>query len=877
MKRHLHREPLPAARSSLPPVVLALLGALAAPKGVAGDYFNPAFLSSDPGAVADLSRFEGNGQAPGTYRVDVWLNSTFLATRDVTFNARPKTAVKSAAAQADDTDLIACLTPKALDAMGVNLQAFPSIASTKPDSCVDVAGAIPAATAAFDFEHQQLNLTIPQAAMRNSARGYIPPEQWDEGINALLLNYNFTGSNSRDRSEGGAADNSYFLGLHSGLNLGAWRVRDDSTWNYDSSSQDGKSDWQHISTYVQRDVIPLKGELTLGDSYTPSDVFDSLAFRGAQLASDDNMLPDSLKGFAPTLRGIAKSNAQVTVKQNGYTIYQSYVPPGPFAINDLYMTSSSGDLTVEVKESDGSVSSYTVPYSAVPILQREGRVKYAITAAQYRSNGDQQDDVNFVQGTLIWGLAHGVTVYGGTQLSDDYTAFALGSGVNMGDYGALSMDVTQATSTLADDSTHHGSSVRFLYAKSLNDYGTNFQLLGYRYSTSGFYTLDDTTYKQMDGYVVHTEDGDVNKTPDWTDYYNLYYTRRGKVQVNVSQQLDDYGSVFITGSQQSYWHTDETDTLLQLGYSGTWDGISYSVSYNYNKAPDAPQGDQIYAFSISLPIGQWLRPASDMTQSSHNAYATWSMSTDKHGNTTQNAGLNGTLLADNNLSYSVQQGYQNHGSGASGTASVEYDGAYGNANVGYNYSSNGDYQQVNYGLSGGVVAHRNGITLSQPLGDTNVLIAAPGASDVSVEDQPGIHTDWRGYAVVPYATTYRQNRMALDTNSLGDRMDIDDAVANVVPTQGALVRATFKARIGERALLTLMHHGKPVPFGAVVTRSDGGGDTIVGDSGETYLSGLSEQGSLTAQWGDGATKQCKANYQIPQSNQPLVRQKVECS
>lgn len=57
-------------------------------------------------------------------------------------------------------------------------------------------------------------------------------------------------------------------------------------------------------------------------------IFDSVSFRGVQLASDDNMLPDSLKGFAPVVRGIAKSNAQVTIKQNGYTIYQTYVSPG---------------------------------------------------------------------------------------------------------------------------------------------------------------------------------------------------------------------------------------------------------------------------------------------------------------------------------------------------------------------------------------------------------------------------------------------------------------------------------------------------------------------------------------------------------------------
>ncbi len=55
------------------------------------------------------------------------------------------------------------------------------------------------------------------------------------------------------------------------------------------------------------------------------------------------------------------------------------------------------------------------------------------------------------------------------------------------------------------------------------------------------------------------------------------------------------------------------------------------------------------------------------------------------------------------------------------------------------------------------------ITLSQPLGDTNVLIKAPGAGGVRIENQTGILTDWRGYAVMPYATVYRYNRIALFT------------------------------------------------------------------------------------------------------------------
>ncbi|MFP1484724.1 fimbria/pilus outer membrane usher protein [Escherichia coli] len=53
----------------------------------------------------------------------------------------------------------------------------------------------------------------------------------------------------------------------------------------------------------------------------------------------------------------------------------------------------------------------------------------------------------------------------------------------------MSLDVTHARSQLADDSRHEGDSIRFLYAKSMNTFGTNFQLMGYRYSTQGFIPL----------------------------------------------------------------------------------------------------------------------------------------------------------------------------------------------------------------------------------------------------------------------------------------------------------------------------------------------------------------------------------------------------
>ena len=165
-----------------------------------------------------------------------------------------------------------------------------------------------------------------------------------------------------------------------------------------------------------------------------------------------------------------------------------------------------------------------------------------------------------------------------------------------------------------------------------------------------------------------------------------------------------------------------------------------------------------------------------------------------------------------------------------------------------------------------MVGHENGITLSQPLGDTNVLIKAPGAGGVRIENQTGILTDWRGYAVMPYATVYRYNRIALDTNTMGNSIDVEKNISSVVPTQGAFVRANFDTRIGVRALITVTQGGKPVPFGSLVRENSTGITSMVGDDGQVYLSGAPLSGELLVQWGDGANSRCIAHYVLPKQS-----------
>ncbi|EML2681012.1 fimbrial biogenesis usher protein [Klebsiella michiganensis] len=828
-------------------------------------YFNPRFLSDDPTAVADLSGFE-NGQEipPGTYRVDIYLNDGYMTTRDVTFDAGDK-----------GKGLLPCLTRGQLASMGLSTSSIAGLGELPADSCVPLLEMIEDMTIRFDVAQQRLYLTIPQAFMGNRARGSIPPELWDDGINALLLNYNFTG-NTVHNDIGGSSNYAY-LNLQSGLNLGAWRLRDNTTWSYSSGSANNENQWQHINTWLERDVTPLRSRLTLGDSYTNGDIFDGINFRGVQLASDDNMLPDSQKGFAPVIHGIARGTAQVSIKQNGYEIYQSTVPPGPFTINVLYAAGNSGDLQVTIKEADGSSQVFTVPYSSVPVLQREGYSRYTVTAGEYRSGNNQQEKPKFFQGTLLQGLPAGWTLYGGTQLADRYHAFNLGVGKNMGELGALSLDVTQANATLPDDSDRQGQSVRFLYNKSLTDTGTNIQLVGYRYSTHGYFSFADTTYSRMSGYNVATQDGVIEVKPTFTDYYNLAYNKRGKIQASITQQLGRTATLYLNGSHQTYWGTGKADQQLQAGLNTAVNDINWTLSYSLTKNAWQQGRDQMLAVNVNIPFSHWLR--SDSKSAWRHASASSSMSNDLHGRMSTLAGLHGTLLEDNNLSYSMQTGYAGGGegnSGGTGYAALNYRGGYGNANVGYSRSDG--IKQLYYGLSGGVLAHADGVTLSQPMNDTVVLIKAPGADNVKVENQTGVQTNWRGYAVLPYATEYRENRVALDTNSLADNVDLDDAVASVVPTHGAIVRAEFKAHVGLKLLMSLIYNGKPVPFGALATPVGRQGSSIVADNGQVYLSGMPLAGKVLAKWGEGPNASCEADYSLPpeSKNQALSQLSAVC-
>ncbi|EOQ2476059.1 fimbria/pilus outer membrane usher protein [Escherichia coli] len=379
----------------------------------------------------------------------------------------------------------------------------------------------------------------------------------------------------------------------------------------------------------------------------------------------------------------------------------------------------------------------------------------------------------------------------------------------------------------------------------------------------GFYNLSDSAYSRMSGYTVKPPTGDTNEQTQFIDYFNLFYSKRGQEQISISQQLGNYGTTFFSASRQSYWNTSRSDQQISFGLNLPFGDITTSLNYSYSNNIWQNDRDHLLAFTLNVPFSHWMR--TDSQSAFRNSNASYSMSNDLKGGMTNLSGVYGTLLPDNNLNYSVQVGNTlggNTSSGTSGYSSLNYRGAYGNTNVGY--SRSGDSSQIYYGMSGGIIAHADGITFGQPLGDTMVLVKAPGADNVKIENQTGIHTDWRGYAILPFATEYRENRVALNANSLADNVELDETVVTVIPTHGAIARATFNAQIGGKVLMTLKYGNKSVPFGAIVTHGENKNGSIVAENGQVYLTGLPQSGQLQVSWGKDKNSNCIVEYKLPE-------------
>nr|WP_254213093.1 fimbria/pilus outer membrane usher protein [Burkholderia multivorans] len=766
--------------------------------------FNSSFLSIDGTTDVDLSQFsQADFTLPGEYMLEVQVNDLFYGLQPIEFVALDASGAGKP-----------CLRAELVAQFGLK----PSLAKDLPRfhgrRCVDLA-AIEGVTVRYLKGDGRLRITIPQAALEFTDGTYLPPERWSDGIAGAMLDYRVIANTNRSFGSGGRQTNAVQAYGTIGANWGAWRVRGD----YQAQSNVGNTvyadrTFRFSRLYAFRALPSIQSTVTFGDDYLSSDIFDTFALTGASIRSDDRMLPPSLRGYAPLISGVARTNATVTVSQQGRVLYVTRVSPGAFALQNIN-TSVQGTLDVAVEEEDGSVQRFQVTTAAVPFLARTGQFRYKAAVGKPRRFGGAGITPFFGFGEAAYGLPFDVTVYGGFIAASGYTSIALGVGRDFGTFGAVSADVTHARARLWwNGATRHGNSYRINYSKHFDGLDADVRFFGYRFSER-----DYTNFAQFSG--------------DPTAY-GLANSKQ-RYSATMSKRFGDT-SAYFSYDQTTYWERASEQrvgvTLTRAFSVGALRNLNVSVSAFRTQSAGA-SGNQV-SVTATLPIGGRHTVTSNLTTG--------------NGSTSVNAGY----LYDDPAGRTYQISAGTTDGRASANASFRQRTSAYQLTAQASTVANG-YAAASLEVDGSLVATQYGIAAhaNGNAGDTRLLVSTDGVRDVPLSGTL-THTDSRGYAVLDGISPYNVYDAAVNVEKLPLEVQVSNPIQRMVLTDGAIGFVQFSAARGSNLYLTLTDAaGKPLPFGASVQDAANGKELgIVGEGGAAYLTQVQPKSSLVVRAGE---------------------------
>lgn len=711
--------------------------------------------------------------------------------------------------------------------------------------CIDISRFIVDASASFDSSEYRLNVVIPQIYMSRKVRDSVDPNTWEQGINGLIFDYNINAYNSNND---GNQYQSVYSAINTGFNYEGWYFRQNGNFSWSDTSG---SQYTSLNAYVMRDIPNWRSRVILGQSYTKGSLFDSLPFTGIQLFSEDRMLPRSQRGYAPEIRGIASTTAKVVVRQNDQIIYETTVSPGEFLINDLYPTGFGGDLNVTVTEADGSEHYFSVPYTAMADLLRPEFSRYSMVVGQYRNSGFLSNPL-FIEGTYQRGVTNWFTGYGGFQVNPNYYALQLGTAIGT-DIGAFSFDITQAFSIMPQEyEEQSGQSFQFKYSKNISQTGSNLSLAAYRFSTEGY--LDFKSAMSARDYILRGE-----------NYTDLNRSKNRFVLTATQDLPTNFGQLYISSLFETYWNTTDDNRQYQLGYNNQYKQLLWGINISRTES-DLGMDQTNYTLNFTLPLGTSDSYISPNLRSSINF--------DSNGNQRQQVSITDTVGENNQWNYGLTASNSNQGNGTTGDINVGYRSSYSSLNM--NYSVGENYQSQSVGLSGSMIAHAGGVTLSPYIGTTYGLIEAKGAEGASVSGYPGVKIDGNGYAIVPNMNPYEVNSVGIDPKGISDDIELVTTSQNVAPNANAIALLKYETKYGRAVLINTKYRNNPVPFGATVLDEAGHNVGLVGQNGQIYARVEKDAGTLWVLWGTKVDDKCHINYEINDNKSRLPKLNAIC-
>lgn len=794
---------------AISPLALAISLALLNPHPLqaAGIEFNLDNLDVSDRENIDMSQFARAGFImPGEYDMVVRANKADLPVTRITFLPPDN----------DPKDSVACLTPELMQQLGLKKQWLEKVSYWHQGACADLAS-LPGTTTRGDLANSVLYVSVPQAYLEYQSMNWDPPARWDEGIPGVLFDYNVNMNYTRaqQNSESTSATGNGVAGA----NLGAWRLRANwqGQYNRTQSGTTHQLDWNQY--YAYRAIKAWRAKLLVGQNYLTTDLFDSVRFVGASVISDDSQLPPNLRGYAPEVTGVAKTNAKVTISQLGRVIYESQVAPGPFQIQDL-SEATNGTLDVRVEEQDGSVQQFQIDTASIPYLSRPGQVRYKVSSGQPADQQFHPHGTLMHTGEFSWGISNGWSLLGGMMTAGKYNAFSLGVGRDLLALGAISVNATQSHVALPQTGKQVGSSYSVSYSKRFEEYDTQVTFAGYRFSQRNYMTisryLDELRYDQR-----HYSRGADKQT------YSVTLNKQFRT-LKLGAYINYYYQTYWDRAPTSRWNM----SLSRYFDVGSIKNMSVNLSA-YRTELGGKKDDTLY-LSLNIPFDGA-------------ASVNYSAQSDSSG-ATQNLGWYQRLDERNTYQVSTST-HSGEAPTFSGYYSRTGDIAQVNSSASY---KEGAYRSAGLSAQGGMTATLQGAALHRTnmAGGTRLMVDTEGVSDIPLQGggAAGTRTNHFGKAVITDVNSYYRNQASIDINRLADNVEAERPVAQFTLTEGAIGYREFGIITGQKLMAMIrLADGSYPPFGASVlhnNRETG----IVSDKGSVWLSGVNPGVKMAVRW-----------------------------
>lgn len=691
-------------------------------------------------------------------------------------------------------------------------KAFTRSVDKKSDSAIyDFVAAYPNTVIELRPGKEEVQLIVPTDALR-------APEQatgnFNSGGTAAILNYNLLGMNSEF-----ANGTSEFRSVDTvaGFNAGDWIVRSRQTY----TSQDDKNKVEHLYAYGQKTFTEIKSIVQGGQINIANSIFSGDAITGVQIVPEAG-LRRTAGGGGAVVEGIASSTARVEVRQNNALIHTSVVPAGPFTLTDVQLLSGNSDLDVTVIEADGSRQTFTIPAASLGGGTLGATPGYSFAAGQYRPYGDDDSKTPMVMtGTGTWQWSRETNVTSGLMGATGYQAAGL----------AVDHSLTPVTSVslrqLVSNATEEGVKGTQVSA-SLSTMATDRLSLSASASqqTQGYRDLVDTTNRQDDS--------------DW-----LGSRYRNQFSSSVGWTDKTLGGFRLSHSYSTVFEGEATQRLI-----GSWSknfkhaNVSLNVQKSMGESGQYGTGDTVY-LSVSMPIGgRTLK-----TYVNHDSKRTRTGAT-----------LNEQV--NDNFGYRLQAERDSFDRETDLSVMTNVLPRYALATLGYTQSGSTS-KTYNGSLTGGVVAHADGVTFSPyAVDDTFSILSVGDVPGVKISTPQGpVWTDFTGKAVAPSLQAYSNNRLEIAPKSLPRNVDIVNGYKEIQAGRGSVNRVDFGVVSSRRILMTAKTaDGKPLGKGLSVFDGQNQYLTSVIDRGQIFLPNIEPGSRLIVSTGEG--KSCSLNYTL---------------